>query len=30
MGLDLALGKIRDNIKAGVLEPLISKVKCIK
>jgi T-complex protein 1 subunit alpha len=30
MGLDLVLGKIRDNVKAGVLEPLVSKVKCIR
>lgn len=30
MGLDLVNGKVRDNKKAGVLEPLISKVKCIR
>lgn len=30
MGLDLVLGKIRDNVKAGVVEPLVGKVKCIR
>ena len=30
MGLDLLNGKVRDNRKAGVLEPLVSKVKCIR
>jgi len=30
MGLDLEEGKIRDNLKFGVLEPTISKVKMIK
>lgn len=30
MGLDLLNGKVRDNKKAGVLEPLVSKVKCIR
>jgi len=29
-GLDLIAGKVRDNTEAGVLEPAISKVKCIK
>lgn len=30
VGLDLENGDIRDNKKAGVLEPLISKVKSLK
>jgi len=30
MGLDLLNGKVRNNVKAGVLEPLISKIKCIR
>jgi len=30
VGLDLENGEIRDNKKAGVLEPLISKVKSLK
>lgn len=29
-GLDLVNGKIRNNLDAGVLEPLVSKIKCIK
>ena len=29
-GLDLMTGKIRNNYKAGVFEPSISKVKCLK
>eukprot|EP01121_Diplochlamys_sp_Union-15-3_P003798 TRINITY_DN1373_c0_g1_i2.p1 TRINITY_DN1373_c0_g1~~TRINITY_DN1373_c0_g1_i2.p1 ORF type:complete len:163 (-),score=26.96 TRINITY_DN1373_c0_g1_i2:12-500(-) len=29
-GLDLEIGKARDNIEAGILEPSFSKVKCIK
>jgi len=29
-GLDLLEGKVRDNLKAGVLEPAISKIKSIK
>lgn len=29
-GLDLAKGELRDNIKAGVLEPMISKIKSLK
>lgn len=29
-GLDLNKGEVRDNIKAGVLEPMISKVKSFK
>lgn len=29
-GLDLINGKIRDNLKAGVLEPTMSKVKSLK
>ena len=29
-GLDLADGKLRDSIKAGVLEPLQSKIKSLK
>merc|ERR1719424_1760004 len=29
-GLDLDLGKVRNNLQAGVLEPAISKVKMIK
>jgi len=29
-GLDLVEGKVRDNLKAGVLEPAMSKVKSIK
>lgn len=29
-GLDLENGDIRDNKEAGVLEPLVNKVKCIK
>jgi len=29
-GLDLLNGKIRNNLDAGVLEPLVSKIKCIK
>jgi len=30
MGLDLINGKARNNFKAGVLEPLVSKVKSIR
>lgn len=30
VGLDLLNGKIRNNMKEGVLEPLVSKVKCIR
>ncbi|CAG0885361.1 unnamed protein product [Cyprideis torosa] len=30
MGLDLAKGEIRDNLKAGVVEPALSKVKMLK
>ena len=30
IGLDLIEGKVRDNKKAGVLEPSISKIKCLK
>jgi len=30
VGLDLVEGVVRDNKKAGVLEPTISKVKCLK
>ena len=30
VGLDLFEGVVRDNKKAGVLEPTISKVKCLK
>lgn len=30
MGLDLYEGTIRDNKKAGVLEPAISKIKSLK
>ena len=29
-GLDLVKGVVRDNSKAGVLEPGISKIKCLK
>jgi len=29
-GLDLVLGKVRNNVKAGVLEPSMSKVKSLK
>jgi len=29
-GLDLAKGEVRDNIKAGVLEPMVSKVRSFK
>ena len=29
-GLDLENGNIRDNKEAGILEPMISKVKCLK
>ena len=29
-GLDLVNGKVRNNLKAGVLEPTISKVKSLK
>lgn len=30
MGLDLVKGKVRNNFNAGVLEPLVSKVKSIR
>ena len=30
MGLDLHKGVIRDNVKAGVLEPAMSKIKCLQ
>lgn len=30
MGLDLSEGKLRDSVQAGVLEPLMSKVKSLK
>jgi len=30
IGLDLEEGKVRDNVKAGVLEPAISKIKMIR
>ena len=30
VGLDLFEGVVRDNKKAGVLEPTISKIKCLK
>ena len=30
MGLDLINGVVRDNMKAGVVEPAISKVKSIR
>jgi T-complex protein 1 subunit alpha len=30
MGLDLAEGKIRNNLEAGVIEPAMSKVKIIQ
>lgn len=29
-GLDLMKGEVRDNVKAGVLEPMVSKVKSLK
>eukprot|EP01105_Mastigella_eilhardi_P017626 TRINITY_DN4057_c0_g1_i1.p1 TRINITY_DN4057_c0_g1~~TRINITY_DN4057_c0_g1_i1.p1 ORF type:complete len:560 (+),score=198.47 TRINITY_DN4057_c0_g1_i1:43-1680(+) len=29
-GLDLTSGKVRDNLIAGVLEPAMSKIKCLK
>ncbi len=29
-GLDLLNGKLRNNLQAGVLEPLDSKIKCIR
>ena len=29
-GLDLVNGKVRNNLKAGVLEPAISKIKSLK
>lgn len=29
-GLDLLNGKVRDNVKAGVLEPTVSKVRSLK
>lgn len=30
MGLDLTEGTVRDNRKAGVLEPAVSKIKSLK
>lgn len=30
MGVDLQQGKVRDNVKAGVLEPSISKIKSLR
>ena len=30
VGLDLINGAVRDNKKAGVLEPAVSKIKCLK
>lgn len=30
MGLDLLKGEVRDNLKAGVIEPAMSKVKIIQ
>lgn len=30
VGLDLVNGVVRDNLKAGVLEPAISKIKSLK
>jgi T-complex protein 1 subunit alpha len=30
MGLDLVEGIVRDSKKAGVLEPVVCKVKCLK
>lgn len=30
MGLDLIKGTVRNNFEAGVLEPLVSKVKSIR
>ena len=30
MGLDLYKGKCRNNLEAGVLEPAVSKIKCIR
>lgn len=29
-GLDLIKGEVRDNLKAGVLEPAMSKIKSLK
>lgn len=29
-GLDLMLGKVRNNVKAGVLEPMVSKIKSLR
>lgn len=29
-GLDLVKGKPRNNLAAGVLEPMVSKIKCLK
>jgi T-complex protein 1 subunit alpha len=29
-GLDLMKGNARDNLQAGVLEPAVSKIKCIR
>ena len=29
-GLDLTTGSIRNNLAAGVLEPAISKIKCLR
>ena len=30
VGLDLVNGVVRDNKKSGVLEPAVSKIKCLK
>jgi len=30
IGLDLIEGSIRDNLSAGVVEPAISKIKCLR
>jgi len=30
MGLDLIEGTIRENLSAGVVEPAISKIKCLR
>ena len=29
-GLDLIAGTVRNNLEAGVIEPTVSKVKCLK
>jgi T-complex protein 1 subunit alpha len=30
MGLDLVKGKVRNSVKAGVLEPAVSKIKSLR